>query len=241
MLRRNSSVFEEFYFLYAMFLQNTIREENITKLIKGVYWPYCVYKHTFPNNKQYVGITGKDPKIRWNNGKGYKNNILMYNDILLYGWDNIEHNIIKSYLCEYDALKLEKELIESNDLLNPSKGYNKEVSFLPFTNRPLTIILNSDIGILININTKYYDYLHNTSIKVDNYLAISLAQLFTSLLCEPSLFNVENREQLILDFSVNQVIKNKYVDTMKIFKFLYSKTLAIKWLTTDVCKIIKCG
>ena len=33
---------------------------------------YCVYKHTSPSGKVYVGITKLKPKYRWNNGKGYK-------------------------------------------------------------------------------------------------------------------------------------------------------------------------
>lgn len=32
---------------------------------------YCVYKHTSPSGKVYVGITELKPKYRWNNGKGY--------------------------------------------------------------------------------------------------------------------------------------------------------------------------
>lgn len=32
---------------------------------------YCVYKHTSPSGKVYVGITKLKPKYRWNNGKGY--------------------------------------------------------------------------------------------------------------------------------------------------------------------------
>ena len=35
---------------------------------------YIVYKHTAPNGKVYIGITGFDPEYRWlNNGRGYKN------------------------------------------------------------------------------------------------------------------------------------------------------------------------
>lgn len=32
---------------------------------------YCVYKHTTPNGKVYIGITSKNPLKRWNNGIGY--------------------------------------------------------------------------------------------------------------------------------------------------------------------------
>ena len=34
---------------------------------------FCVYKHTCPNGKVYIGITGKKPKHRWGkDGSGYK-------------------------------------------------------------------------------------------------------------------------------------------------------------------------
>lgn len=29
---------------------------------------YCIYKHTFPNNKIYIGITAQNPARRWANG-----------------------------------------------------------------------------------------------------------------------------------------------------------------------------
>ena len=32
---------------------------------------YCVYKHIFPNNKVYIGVTCQKPEYRWRNGKGY--------------------------------------------------------------------------------------------------------------------------------------------------------------------------
>lgn len=33
---------------------------------------YCVYKHTFPNNKVYIRNTSVNPVKRWENGYGYK-------------------------------------------------------------------------------------------------------------------------------------------------------------------------
>ena len=33
---------------------------------------YYIYKHTFPNNKVYIGITCQQPELRWGNaGEGY--------------------------------------------------------------------------------------------------------------------------------------------------------------------------
>ena len=33
---------------------------------------YCVYKHTSPSGKVYIGQTSINPLDRWQNGKGYK-------------------------------------------------------------------------------------------------------------------------------------------------------------------------
>ena len=84
---------------------------------------YSVYKHVFPNGKQYVGYTSKDPKDRWKNGSGYGTQSV-YRAIKKYGWENIEHIVIRSGLSEEDALMLERKLIKHYDLCNRDKGYN---------------------------------------------------------------------------------------------------------------------
>ena len=92
---------------------------------------YCVYIHTSPSGKRYVGQTKKNPKERWNNGKGYlqkKNG--KYNQpafaraILKYGWDNIEHEVVASNLTREEADNFEKLLINKLDTVNPKFGYN---------------------------------------------------------------------------------------------------------------------
>lgn len=35
---------------------------------------YCIYKHTSPSNKSYIGITSMNPLDRWKNGNGYSHN-----------------------------------------------------------------------------------------------------------------------------------------------------------------------
>lgn len=35
---------------------------------------YCVYKHTGPTGKVYIGITKRNPQKRWNSGRGYESN-----------------------------------------------------------------------------------------------------------------------------------------------------------------------
>lgn len=49
---------------------------------------FKVYKHTnIINGKIYVGITCRNPKIRWANGKGYGSNIFFSRAIKKYGWN----------------------------------------------------------------------------------------------------------------------------------------------------------
>lgn len=88
-----------------------------------------VYVHTVPKkisgykyDKHYVGITGKDPKERWRDGKGYKNGIFK-KAIKKYGWDNIKHKIVAENLSHEEACELEKELIKKYKSFG-ERGYN---------------------------------------------------------------------------------------------------------------------
>mgnify|MGYP002514545584 CR=1 FL=1 len=72
---------------------------------------FCVYIHTFPNKKVYIGITCQKPKWRWQNGNGYKFNVKLSNAIKKYGWNNISHDIIFSGLNEKEAKQKEVYLI----------------------------------------------------------------------------------------------------------------------------------
>ena len=85
---------------------------------------YCVYKHTTPSGKVYIGITGRDPVKRWNGGHGYQNNKHFYNAIVRYGWENITHEIVYDSLTKEEAEILERELIHHYDSSNHEKGYN---------------------------------------------------------------------------------------------------------------------
>lgn len=64
---------------------------------------WCVYVHTAPSHKVYVGITSQNPIKRWNNGLGYNRQIYFYRAILKYGWDNIKHEIIVSGISGEEA------------------------------------------------------------------------------------------------------------------------------------------
>ena len=76
---------------------------------------YIIYKHTFPNGKIYIGKTCQNPLYRWkNNGKGYDHNKEMYNDIQVYGWNNIIHEILYENLTKEEASELEYKLVNDN-------------------------------------------------------------------------------------------------------------------------------
>ncbi len=89
-------------------MNNYYREDN----------EYFVYIHTVPNMMCYVGLS-KNPKQRWNNGEGYKDNSRFYEDIKKYGWNNIEHEIVARTHYGWIARNIEK------DLISKFKKYNK--------------------------------------------------------------------------------------------------------------------
>lgn len=85
---------------------------------------WCVYKHTSPSNKVYIGITC-DVKHRWrNNGEGYKGGTRIYYAIKKYGWDNFKHEILYTNLSREEACEKEIELIEKYNSTDTNYGYN---------------------------------------------------------------------------------------------------------------------
>lgn len=86
---------------------------------------WCVYIHTAPNGKVYVGITSQKPEIRWQNGKGYKSNKHFANAIDKYGWDNFTHEVLVNGLTQEQAEQRETELIAFHNSANKSFGYNR--------------------------------------------------------------------------------------------------------------------
>ena len=87
---------------------------------------YYVYKHTFPNNKVYIGITKQKPEKRWGNGKGYKHNDYIQNAINKYGWQNIKHKILYKNLTKEEAEEKEIKLIAYYKSNKKEYGYNIE-------------------------------------------------------------------------------------------------------------------
>ena len=74
---------------------------------------YCVYMHTTPSGKKYVGISKNNAVKRWDCGRGYQGNTHFFNAIMKYGWINIKHEILYKNLSEQEAKEKEIELIKN--------------------------------------------------------------------------------------------------------------------------------
>lgn len=86
---------------------------------------YCVYCHVNKQNgRTYVGMTGRNPLDRFDNGYGYWSNKEFYADIQEYGWDNFDHMILEDCLTKAEATKMERIYIEALDAKDPINGYN---------------------------------------------------------------------------------------------------------------------
>lgn len=85
---------------------------------------YCVYKHTSPSGKVYIGITKRNPLKRWKNGLGYKTQSYFFRAILKYGWENFTHEVLFSGLTKEEAEEKEIELIKSYKSNDFRLGYN---------------------------------------------------------------------------------------------------------------------
>ena len=86
---------------------------------------YCVYMHTAPNEKKYIGITSTAPASRWGkDGIHYKEQTVFYNAIKKYGWENFEHKILVKGLTKEEAEQKEIELIALYKLTDRNYGYN---------------------------------------------------------------------------------------------------------------------
>ena len=101
---------------------------------------YSVYMHiNLENLKLYVGITGREPKVRWKKGYGYKSNSYLWNEICIAkqkakdnkldkdGWDKyFAHLILFENLTKAEAEAKEIELINEYRTTERDRGYNIE-------------------------------------------------------------------------------------------------------------------
>ena len=87
---------------------------------------FCVYKHTSPSDKVYIGITKAIPSRRWLNGYGYRNNEHLFSAISKYGWDNFLHEILHEGLEQSEAERIERDLIRKYNSNDKRYGYNND-------------------------------------------------------------------------------------------------------------------
>ena len=80
---------------------------------------WCVYRHTLPDGRYYIGITSQTPEGRWKNGFGYENQRKFFEEILAFGWNNIRHEIIVSGLDE-TYFNIAKERIYATERVTES-------------------------------------------------------------------------------------------------------------------------
>lgn len=93
---------------------------------------FYIYKHLFPNNKIYIGVTSRSLAQRWRNGKAYLlknkkgcfNQPRIANAILKYGWNNIIHSVIAVAETKELAEELEKKYIAFYSSDDIQFGYN---------------------------------------------------------------------------------------------------------------------
>lgn len=91
---------------------------------------YCIYKHTFPNGKVYIGQTSSgDPNKRWHDGKGYLGQSRIGKAILKYGWENILHEVIEDGIPEASVNERERYYILKYHA--ETDGYNSTATSNP--------------------------------------------------------------------------------------------------------------
>lgn len=112
--------------------EKIIDVQNETKIDDEKKW--CVYMHTSPSGKKYIGITGNKPERRFNHGNGYLRKgkdgkyfqpamayaILKYSNFD----DEWKHEILYDGLTQTDAENKEKQLIAKYKTNDSRYGYN---------------------------------------------------------------------------------------------------------------------
>ena len=81
---------------------------------------WCVYKHTLPDGRCYIGQTC-DISTRWK-PSAYKNCVKFYSAIQKYGWRNFSHEILADNLTLEEANHLEEEYIKQYNSIE--NGFN---------------------------------------------------------------------------------------------------------------------
>ena len=87
-----------------------------------------IYKHTFPNEKVYIGLTCQTNENRFRNGNGYQKCPVIWCAICKYGWENVKTEIIEENISTLAEAKPRERfwIKEYNSFVNfsNSRGYN---------------------------------------------------------------------------------------------------------------------
>ena len=131
------------------------REGSSTQEVKK----YCVYKHTCPLGRVYIGITSRDPKSRWQSGHGYKGNTYFTRAIEKYGWEHFTHEILADGLTEQEAKAMEISLIAKHRSNERQFGFNissggESKSGVPISDEQKAIISSANLGKVVTGKTR---------------------------------------------------------------------------------------
>ena len=112
---------------------------------------HCVYLHTFPNGKKYIGQAIGKPERRWGKmGNGYITQQILWDAIQKYGWNNIQHEIIKANLTQEEANNIEKEYIQKLNTIVPH-GYNIKFGGKDGVSNTTNIVVQKLNNTIVNI------------------------------------------------------------------------------------------
>lgn len=145
---------------------------------------FCVYKHETPDGKFYVGQAKGDPRLRWENGKGYRYQKFGIEAISKFGWEGV-----KSYLYHpngwqevsddldldsiYWLTQSEADFIENASILaldsvnhgwNARKGSERIVTSSVFDEENVKTNLNLSVTKRDASRIKVFAMKHNTSV-----------------------------------------------------------------------------
>lgn len=178
-----------------------------------------LYVHTVPNGKRYIGITD-DLEQRWKDGIGYKDNPKFYDDIRVFGWENIRHEIIDCFDDRKDAEFYEALYIVLFNTENENMGYNN-------TQFKETLLkkYNSKNQIKPNTKKKSKTYKEYTTEDQDVIKKFNMPWSALSLVINEWIFNERSRQILKRKFydgiSFNELAKEFNISTQRVQAIVY--------------------
>lgn len=83
---------------------------------------YSVYRLTFPNGMQYIGVNSRS--VEYRRDCGYGHNMRLKDALRSCGWKNVIHELLSTGLSQEEAFAAEKEFIQKYRTFDPNVGYN---------------------------------------------------------------------------------------------------------------------